>query len=314
MNPTLAALYGTGMDKVAHDEISDDELLMALLEEEEKTASSLEDLDDETLVALYDELEAEESGDGTLNKMASSGDLEYWDMAGRVMAHAYSDEFDKVAGAEDDFGDYIEADYVDLNELDADDLYELAMHKEASMVGTGLTALGAYTAGKAMSRGARRVGGAMGRSARSAGRTLSRTGRAVRDSRGVQVGGAALRGQAGAAGRGVRRGMSAAANTSMADIGRAAVRMGNKMIGAATGAAKGTAGFKAGKKADVFRARGLAMKRMSNRLPGSIGKRVSSMGNIAAGQLATRLAMGGAGAGAGALALGGGMAMRNRNQ
>jgi len=53
---------------------------------------------------------------------------------------------------------------------------------------------------------------------------------------------------------------------------------------------------------------------MSNRLPGSIGKRVSSMGNIAAGQLATRLAMGGAGAGAGALALGGGMAMRNRNR
>ncbi len=103
--------------------------------------------------------------------------------------------------------------------------------------------------------------------------------------------------------------MSAAANASIADLGRAAVRMGNKMVGAV----KGTAGFKAGKKADVLRARGLAFKRMSNRMPGSVGKRVGAMGNIAAGQLATRIAMGGAGAGAGALALGGGMAYRNRN-
>jgi len=313
MNPTLAALYGTGMDKVAHDEISDDELLMALLEEEEKTASSLEDLDDETLVALYEELDAEESGEDTLNKMASSGDLEYWDMAGRVMAHAYSDEFDKVAGVEDSYGDYIEADYVDLNELDADDLYELAMHKEAGMLGTGLAALGGVTAARMAGRGARRVGGAMGRGARRAGAAVRSGAQRAYTSRASEVGRAAAGGQARAAGRGIRRGAIAAANTSMADIGRAAVRMGNKMVGAATGAVKGTAGFKAGKKADVFRARGLAFKRMSNRLPGSIGKRVGSMNNIAAGQLATRLAMGG-GAGAGALALGGGMAMRNRNQ
>jgi hypothetical protein len=305
MNPTLAALYGTGMDKVAHDEFSDEELLMALLEEEEKTASGLEDLDDETLVALYDELEAEEHGDGTLNKMASTGDLEYWDMAGRIMAHSYSDEFDKVAGAEDDFGGYIEADYVDLNELDADDLYELAMHKEAGMMNAGLKLIGAGTVAREGMRFARKVPGMASRTVNRAGRTLRRG----YTSRASEVGRAALRGQAGAAGRGVRRGMSAAANTSIADIGRAAVRMGNKMVGAA----KGTAGFKAGKKADVLRARGLAFKRMSNRMPGSVGKRVGAMGNIAAGQLATRIAMGGAGAGAGALALGGGMAYRNRN-
>jgi hypothetical protein len=284
MNPTLAALYGTGMDKVAHDEFSDEELLMALLEEEEKTASGLEDLDDETLVALYDELEADEQDDGTLNKMASTGNLEYWGMAGRIMAHSYSDEFDKVAGAEDDFGGYIEADYVDLNELDADDLYELAMHKEAGM---------RSAAGRFYNRGRTTVG---------------RMGNKMRTSRAAEVGGPAIRGQMSSALRGSRRGMSAAANTTIADIGRAAVRMGNKMVSAA----KGTAGFKAGKKADVLRARGLAFKRMSNRMPGSVGKRVGAMGNIAAGQLATRVAMGGAGAGAGALALGG-MAHRNRN-
>ena len=116
MNPTLAALYGTGMDKVASEEegefdlseLSDDELMMLLD------------------VGEADHVEADE--EDTLSKMASQGDLEYWDMAGRIMAHAYTDEMDKVAGTEE-----IEPLYFDLNELDADDLYTLAMEKEAGM-------------------------------------------------------------------------------------------------------------------------------------------------------------------------------------
>ena len=137
MNPTLAALYGTGTEKTASDEneeidltqISAADFLTALneIEEEdssEKTAGDeeldLSSLSDEDLVSLYNEIESED----TIEKMASSGELEYWDLAGRVMAHAYADEFNKEASAVD----------VDLNDFTDDELIHLGqeLEKEAA--------------------------------------------------------------------------------------------------------------------------------------------------------------------------------------
>jgi hypothetical protein len=137
MNPTLAALYGTGIEKTASDEneeidltqISAADFLTVLneIEEEdssEKTAGDeeldLSSLTDEELVGLYNNLESED----TIEKMASSGELEYWDMAGRVMAHAYADELTKEASEEE---------VIDLNTFSADQLIELGreLEKEA---------------------------------------------------------------------------------------------------------------------------------------------------------------------------------------
>ena len=126
MNSTLAALYGTGMDKVANAEEAEGEL-------------DLSQLSDEDLLGLIDELgieegdlAADEGGDeATLQKMASDGDLEYWDMAGRIMAHAYADEFNKVASA----ADGSEEEHIDLNEFSAEEIILLGqeLEKEASM-------------------------------------------------------------------------------------------------------------------------------------------------------------------------------------
>jgi hypothetical protein len=120
MNSTLAALYGTGMNKVANAEETDGDF-------------DLSQLSDEELLGLMGELGVDEdpSDDDTLQKMASEGEIEYWDMAGRIMAHAYADEFDKVAGSVDGAGE----DYLDLNEFSEEEIILLGqeLEKEASM-------------------------------------------------------------------------------------------------------------------------------------------------------------------------------------
>lgn len=153
MNATLAALYGTGTEKTASEggeidlhSISAADFLAALEEvESEKVAEEgeldLSQLSDEDLVSLYNEIEGNE-GEETLSKMASSGELEYWDTAGRVMAHAYADELDKTASTEEP---------IDLNEFSVEELIELGqeLEKEAMSV-PGMGAVrGAMGRGKA---------------------------------------------------------------------------------------------------------------------------------------------------------------------
>lgn len=132
MNPTLAALYGTGLEKTASEEdeidlsqISAADFLAALdeIEEGEKVANDdgldLSDLSDDELINLYESFESED----TIEKMASSGELEYWDMAGRIMAHAYADEAEKTASGE----------HFDMNDLSDDEIILLGyeLEKEA---------------------------------------------------------------------------------------------------------------------------------------------------------------------------------------
>jgi hypothetical protein len=142
MNATLAALYGTGLEKTASEgeeldlhSISAADFLEALEElESEKVAGEedgdfdLSDLSDDELISLYNEMESED----TIEKMASSGELEYWDMAGRVMAHAYADELSKTAS------EYDYEEEIDLNEFSPDELialgHELELEKEAGMM------------------------------------------------------------------------------------------------------------------------------------------------------------------------------------
>ena len=134
MNPTLAALYGTGLEKTASEEdeidlsqISAADFLAALeeIEEGEKVANDdgldLSDLSDDELINLYKSFESED----TIEKMASSGELEYWDMAGRIMAHAYADEVEKTASGEN----------FDMNDLSDDEIILLGheLEKEAAM-------------------------------------------------------------------------------------------------------------------------------------------------------------------------------------
>lgn len=126
MNPVLAQLYGTGFEKTASE--YDDELdldsisaadFLALLDDEddfEKEAFDLSNLSAAELMELWEEAEALEGGDA-LEKMAADGSLDYFDTAGRIMAHAYADEMDKVAGPD-------EID-VDLDEISGEDLLEL---------------------------------------------------------------------------------------------------------------------------------------------------------------------------------------------
>lgn len=125
MNPVLASIYGTGHAKTASaaeedldlNNISAAQLLemLAQQEEPEKTAGEgeidLSKMSARELVELMeqaDELEAQESEKVALEKMASDGSLDYFDLAGRVMAHAYVNELDKVASQSND--DTIEVD------------------------------------------------------------------------------------------------------------------------------------------------------------------------------------------------------------
>ena len=117
MNPTLARIYGTGMSKTASAEdldltqISAADYLSALEgEESESDDLDLSQLSAQELIELAGELEGEDQ----IEKMAQSGDLAYWDAAGRTMAHAYADEMSKVASEDE----------IDLNEISAADLLD----------------------------------------------------------------------------------------------------------------------------------------------------------------------------------------------
>lgn len=142
MNETLARLYGTGLDKTASAEdeldlsqisaadflaaVENGDIVMNNGEELEKEAGD-EELDLETMspselveLAQYlDSLEEEDQGGEVLEKMAQSGELEYWDMAGRVLAHSLADEMSKTASYDDD-----EDEIFGLDELSAEDLME----------------------------------------------------------------------------------------------------------------------------------------------------------------------------------------------
>lgn len=118
MNPTLARIYGTGMSKTASaggidlSQISAADYL-EFLNGQEKVANDdgeidLSQLSAQELIDLVAELENEDP----IEKMASSGELSYWDAAGRVMAHAYADEMSKVAGSGE----------IDLSAISAEDL------------------------------------------------------------------------------------------------------------------------------------------------------------------------------------------------
>ncbi len=126
MNPVLAQLYGTGLEKVAYDDDYELDLdnisaadFLALMEDEEdfeKEAFDLSDLSAAELMELWEEAdELDEYGE--IEKMAADGTLDYFDTAGRIMAHAYADEMGKFAGAD-------EID-VDLEAISGEDLMEL---------------------------------------------------------------------------------------------------------------------------------------------------------------------------------------------
>lgn len=144
MNSILAQIYGTGFDKTASaaddgyidlNNISGADLMAGLEDgsivlpdggfEKEAGDLDLSELTGTELLQLMNELE---DGSGALEKMASSGDLEYFDMAGRVMAHAYADEMRKVAGADD---------YIDLDSIDGHTLLELLDSGEYEIIEAG---------------------------------------------------------------------------------------------------------------------------------------------------------------------------------
>ena len=182
MNALLASLYGTGQEKVASEEateeidlsqisaadfiagleegsitLPDDEktaseesegdldlstlsgaellqILDALEEqpEDEKTASeSDEELDLSQIsgtelmqiLSALEEDEQEKTSEAVLEKMAEDGDLQKWDMAGRVMAHSFHQEMQKMAEtAEPEMPDDIE---VNLDEITGEQLVAL---------------------------------------------------------------------------------------------------------------------------------------------------------------------------------------------
>jgi len=151
MNPVLAQLYGTGFEKQASDEIDLNQISGAQLlelmemEEQEKYASEgdidLSQLSGRELLELYaeaEEMEEANSGQEAIEKMAADGSLDFYDMAGRIMAHAHADEMSKIAYDDDD--ELIE---VDLDNISGEDLaylmdegYEF-IEKTAGRLSTG---------------------------------------------------------------------------------------------------------------------------------------------------------------------------------
>ena len=130
MNSVLASIYGTGMDKTASeeavtlDDISAADFLAAVesgdidldqvLPESEKTVGDEFDLSgvsEEELLAYLQQAE-----ENTIEKMASSGEFDYWDTAGRIMAHSMVQESEKIASGED----------IDLNDLSVDEFIAIA--------------------------------------------------------------------------------------------------------------------------------------------------------------------------------------------
>ena len=176
MNPTLARIYGTGMSKTASAEDLDLNQISAadylsMLEESGEGESDELDLSQLSAAELL-ELAGEVDGDDQIEKMASSGDLEYWDAAGRIMAHSYAQEIEKVASGEDD-------ELIDIDDLNAAELVallesgEYEFVKEAGikdMASRGLAAMKGYgsKAGQAV------VDAALARRARTAAGALKR--------------------------------------------------------------------------------------------------------------------------------------------
>jgi hypothetical protein len=131
MNPVLASIYGTGLDKTAsaEDELDLNNIsaadFLALLEEDEseKVANDEFDLSQMSaaelleLAEMADGLEDAEAEKVAFAEMVEDGSFEYADRMGRIMAHAFAEESEKLAGAEE-----IE---VDLNEITGEQLLEL---------------------------------------------------------------------------------------------------------------------------------------------------------------------------------------------
>ena len=133
MNRMLANIYGTSHEKTASagdeldlDNMSAQDLIQGLDDgsivfddEGEKTAGGfdLSQMSAAELIALSEEAD-EMDNDDTIEKMASDGSLDYFDTAGRIMAHAYADEMGKVASDDGDIE-------VNLHEISGEDLMHL---------------------------------------------------------------------------------------------------------------------------------------------------------------------------------------------
>ena len=156
MNSVLARIYGhekTASDNSELDltQISAADLLAGLedgsivMPEGEKTAGDgevdLSQISGAQLLEMLEQVEAEESGE-VIEKMAADGSLDYFDTAGRIMAHAHADELAKMAGDED----------IDLSEISGEQLValiesgEYEIEKDASameaVAGKGLRLMG----------------------------------------------------------------------------------------------------------------------------------------------------------------------------
>ncbi len=137
MNPVLAQIYGRGFDKTASDNtidldtISGADLLAGIesgqivLDGMDKEAGDDEiDLTQLTGTELLELMDEVDDGGEVLSKMASDGSAEYWDMAGRIMAHAYNDELNKTAGP----------DFIDLDDIDGETMMELIESGEYELI------------------------------------------------------------------------------------------------------------------------------------------------------------------------------------
>ena len=143
MNNVLAQIYGTSQEKTASEEgeldlnsITGQQLLDMLQaeEDEEKVASEDEEIDfsqftGAELLEIMSQVDeeadaevAEKTASALMEKMAADGSADYYDMAGRIMAHAYASEMGKVASEADEDPEELE---VDLNAINGEQLMEL---------------------------------------------------------------------------------------------------------------------------------------------------------------------------------------------
>ncbi len=211
MNPYLASLYGTGQEKLASEggdldlsDVTEDDIIAAL-ESGDITEDDLYEagllVDDETggekvagdedeidlnelsveelrdLVDHIESLEAEQekvAQEELLSNMSADGSFDYFDTAGRIVAHALNDELSKMASAEDaaagdDLPGEIEVDLDDLSAADLEELqslgYEFAEEDDGEKVaGMGaklrdvLTARKLRTGARMHARGSRSMG------------------------------------------------------------------------------------------------------------------------------------------------------------
>lgn len=137
MNPVLASIYGTHEKVASHGDFDLNDIsaadLLQLLEEDEmsKAASGGFDLDS---ISAADLLELLEEDEDPIEKMASDGSLEYFDTAGRIMAHAYANEMNKVASGGIDLDSISGADLLELLEAGYD-IPGLGAEKTAAFMG-----------------------------------------------------------------------------------------------------------------------------------------------------------------------------------